>query len=110
MIGSHNQRSEDIADKVLWLEDGQFKETVTIAIDPLCKMVVEKEKAPGAEWSGMLYNFCAKGCQDEFIRENRKIIINFPREKERVLSPEHSSIIIELMSEPFLMSEITISS
>ncbi len=34
VIVSHDQRIKDIADRVLWLEDGQFKEMVTIATDP----------------------------------------------------------------------------
>jgi len=31
VIVSHDQRIKDIADRVLWLEDGQFKEMVTMA-------------------------------------------------------------------------------
>ncbi len=69
MIVSHDQRIKDIADRVMWLEDGQFKEMVTMAIDPVCKMAVEKEKSLSAEWNGKMYYFCAKGCQEEFIRE-----------------------------------------
>ncbi len=33
VIVSHDQRIKDIADRVLWLEDGQFKEMVTIATE-----------------------------------------------------------------------------
>ncbi|MBI3361457.1 MAG: ABC transporter ATP-binding protein, partial [Chloroflexi bacterium] len=45
VIVSHDQRIKDIADSVLWLEDGQFKEMVTMATDPVCGMAVEREKA-----------------------------------------------------------------
>ena len=45
VIVSHDQRIKDIADRVLWLEDGQFKEMVTMAIDPVCGMTVERETA-----------------------------------------------------------------
>jgi putative ABC transport system ATP-binding protein len=45
VIVSHDQRIKDIADRVLWLEDGQFKEMVTMATDPVC---------------GMTLYFCAK--------------------------------------------------
>lgn len=72
VIVSHDQRIKDIADRVLWLEDGQFKEMVTMAIDPVCKMAVEKEKSLSAEWRGRTYYFCARGCQEEFIRETGK--------------------------------------
>ena len=67
MIVSHDQRIKDIADRVLWLEDGEFKEIMTMATDPVCQMVVEQEKAVSAEWNGQTYYFCAKGCRDEFL-------------------------------------------
>ncbi len=35
VIVSHDQRIKDIADRVLWLEDGQFKEVITLATDPI---------------------------------------------------------------------------
>ena len=66
VIVSHDQRIKDIADRVLWLEDGEFKETVTMAIDPVCGMSVEREKAFNLEVGGMFYYFCAKGCRDEY--------------------------------------------
>jgi putative ABC transport system ATP-binding protein len=66
VIVSHDQRIKDIADRVLWLEDGEFKETVTMAIDPVCGMSVEREKAVSLESEGQDYYFCAQGCRDEF--------------------------------------------
>lgn len=67
VIVSHDQRIKDIADRVLWLEDGEFKETVTMAIDPICGMSVEREKSIHLEWEGQNYYFCAQGCRDEFV-------------------------------------------
>jgi len=67
VIVSHDQRIKDIADRVLWLEDGEFKEITTMTTDPVCQMVVEQEKAVYAEWNGQAYYFCAKGCRDEFL-------------------------------------------
>jgi len=67
VIVSHDQRIKDIADRVLWLEDGEFKEIMTMATDPVCQMVVEQEKAVSAEWNGQAYHFCAQGCRDEFL-------------------------------------------
>ncbi len=67
VIVSHDQRIKDIADRVLWLEDGQFKEMVAMATDPVCGMTVEREKAAAAvELNGTTYYFCARGCRDEF--------------------------------------------
>ena len=67
VIVSHDQRIKDIADRVLWLEDGEFRETVTMAVDPVCGMAVERDKAVSVEWKGKTYYFCAHGCRDEFV-------------------------------------------
>lgn len=67
IIVSHDQRIKDIADRVLWLEDGQFKEMVTMATDPVCGMALEREKATAVlEVGGTTYYFCSKGCRAEF--------------------------------------------
>ncbi|HEX2916366.1 MAG TPA: ATP-binding cassette domain-containing protein [Chloroflexia bacterium] len=67
VIVSHDQRIKDIADRVVWLEDGQFREMATMATDPVCQMVVEQEKAVSAEWQGQLFYFCSRGCRNEFL-------------------------------------------
>jgi len=69
VIVSHDQRIKDIADRVLWLEDGQFKEMVEMATDPVCGMKIEKENAISTEWEGQFYYFCAGGCRDEFTSD-----------------------------------------
>jgi putative ABC transport system ATP-binding protein len=70
VIVSHDQRIKDIADRVLWLEDGKFQDIVTMAIDPVCGMTVERDKAIRLDWDGgQTFYFCAKGCRDEFIRD-----------------------------------------
>ena len=74
VIVSHDQRIKDIADRVLWLEDGEFKETVTMAIDPVCGMSVEREKAVSLESEGQDYYFCAQGCRDEFKNKLRSTL------------------------------------
>jgi putative ABC transport system ATP-binding protein len=66
IIVSHDQRIKDIADRVLWLEDGEFKETVMMAVDPVCGMSIEREKAFRLEWEGEMYYFCAQGCREEY--------------------------------------------
>jgi len=67
VIVSHDQRIKDIADRVLWLEDGQFKNMVTMAEDPVCKMAVEREKGISAGWNGRTFHFCSRGCRAEFL-------------------------------------------
>jgi len=67
VIVSHDQRIRDIADRVLWLEDGQFKNIVTMATDPVCGMAVEREMAVTGEREGEAYWFCSRGCREEFL-------------------------------------------
>jgi len=69
VIVSHDARIKDIADRVLWLEDGRFKDMVSMATDPVCGMAVEKEKAVVAEWNGQTLYFCSRGCRDEFFED-----------------------------------------
>jgi putative ABC transport system ATP-binding protein len=66
VIVSHDQRIKEIADRVLWLEDGQFKAMLEMAIDPVCGMAVERDNAITGEWDGQTFFFCAQGCRDEF--------------------------------------------
>lgn len=75
VIVSHDARIKDIADRVLWLEDGQFKDMVTMHTDPVCGMAVEQERAEAggmlAEHDHQTYYFCSKGCRDEFLAQRR---------------------------------------
>ncbi len=73
VIVSHDQRIKNIADRVLWLEDGQFKEMVTMATDPVCGMTVEREKAAATSvFDGATYYFCSRGCRLEFETEPKR--------------------------------------
>ena len=83
VIVSHDQRIKDIADRVLWLEDGQFKEIVTMATDPVCGMAVERERAFKLEWEGQLFYFCAKGCRDEFASHPEQFTRRIIQQVER---------------------------
>jgi len=67
VIVSHDQRIRDIADRVLWLEDGQFKDIVLLATDPVCGMSVERGGAAHQlDYRGTSYYFCARGCLQDF--------------------------------------------
>ena len=79
VIVSHDARIKDIADRVLWLEDGQFKDIVEMATDPVCGMAVERDGSVTGMRDGGTYYFCAKGCRDEFLE---------PREPARSSSPD----------------------
>ncbi len=79
VIVSHDQRIQDIADRVLWLEDGAFKEMATMATDPVCRMKVEREKAVTTEWDGQLYSFCSRGCRNEFLEEPQQFLNAVPQ-------------------------------
>ncbi len=81
VIVSHDQRIRDIADRVLGLEDGQFKEIMTMATDPVCGMTVEREKAISAVWNGKRYYFCAQGCLEEFDQGVRRLSAKMPIHK-----------------------------
>jgi putative ABC transport system ATP-binding protein len=70
LIVSHDERLREIADRVLWLEDGQFKELAALATDPVCGMRVEPAQALALEWEGETLYFCAAGCRDQFEREH----------------------------------------
>lgn len=76
IIVSHDQRLKDIADRVLWLEDGQFKNVVEMALDPVCGMSVDKNSAPAkVEYNGHTIYFCARGCRDEFLAAPEQVLI-----------------------------------
>jgi putative ABC transport system ATP-binding protein len=84
VIVSHDQRIKDIADRVLWLEDGQFNEMVAMTTDPVCGMTVEREKAINITWNDQIIYFCANGCREEFISHPEHFIGEIIREKERI--------------------------
>jgi putative ABC transport system ATP-binding protein len=79
VIVSHDQRIQDIADRVLWLEDGQFKEMATMATDPVCGMKIEQEKAVALEWEGQSFSFCSKGCRSEFLEGPQQFLSTVPQ-------------------------------
>lgn len=72
VVVSHDPRIVDIADRVLWLEDGrlsakqrEFEEKVK---DPVCGMQLElKEVAFSTNYQGRVYHFCSGKCRDKFL-------------------------------------------
>ena len=67
VIVSHDERLKDIADRVLWLEDGRFSREDELVTDPVCGMSLERADARySLEVDGQTYWFCCQGCQKEF--------------------------------------------
>jgi putative ABC transport system ATP-binding protein len=69
VIVSHDDRLREIADRVLWLEDGGFRELAAMAIDPVCKMAVETGAGPHVEHDGDAVWFCSDFCRAEFLAD-----------------------------------------
>jgi putative ABC transport system ATP-binding protein len=86
VIVSHDQRIRDIADRVLWLEDGEFKEMATLAIDPVCGMAVERERSASADRAGESYWFCSNGCRAEFLGTLRPERVAWPARARSLLA------------------------
>ncbi len=46
-----------------------------MAIDPICKMEVDEEKATATyEYRGKTYYFCAVGCKERFAQDPEKYL------------------------------------
>ena len=68
---THDPRVEDIADRILWLEDGELRdrklEQHKWARDPVCGMKVDEWTATlFSVYQGQRYVFCSKRCQEKF--------------------------------------------
>jgi putative ABC transport system ATP-binding protein len=74
VIVSHDERIKDIADRVLWLEDGQFKDVVSMATDPVCGMAIERARAVTGHRDGKQYYFCSSGCMREFLESPAEFV------------------------------------
>ena len=69
VIVSHDTRLTEIADRVLWLEDGTFRELATMATDPVCGMAVPQHDRPHLQLDGTLWWFCSVACRQEFAAD-----------------------------------------
>ena len=67
VIVSHDDRLKDIADRILWLEDGRFRELAALAHDPICGMPVDTSTAERLDADGQSHWFCSKHCRDEYV-------------------------------------------
>ena len=74
VIVSHDHRIREVADRVLWLEDGRFKDIGRLERDPNCGMAIEPEGAHALTHEGRTYYFCSAGCRREF-EENPSAVL-----------------------------------
>jgi len=63
---SHDTRLKDVADRILWLEDGAFRNLHNMATDPVCGMSVDPKDAPHLQVDEELVYFCSTACRDEY--------------------------------------------
>ena len=74
IIVSHDDRLKEIADRILWLEDGRFRELSAMATDPVCGMPVQTEKGPHLDRAGRTWWFCSTNCRDEFSTDPERFV------------------------------------
>ena len=71
VIVTHDNRIEDIADRILWLEDGKLRdrkaEPHEWVTDPVCGMRVDRWTATEhASHGGETFAFCTARCREQF--------------------------------------------
>ncbi len=71
ILVTHDPRVEDVADRVLWLEDGALRdrkaEPHSWVKDPVCGMRVDEWTAViTREYGGARYVFCSSRCRERF--------------------------------------------
>lgn len=75
IVVSHDQRIREVADRVLWLEDGRFKDMGRLATDPVCGMIIEVDEAKASlHHAGKTYYFCSRGCSWEFETDPETVL------------------------------------
>jgi putative ABC transport system ATP-binding protein len=82
VIVSHDHRIREVADRVLWLEDGRFKDIGRLVRDPVCGMSVEQEGAPALAFESQTYYFCSRGCRSEFEEDPQRFLSATGRPEE----------------------------
>ena len=71
VLVTHDPRVEDVADRILWLEDGAFRDRKTEqhswVRDPVCGMRIDEWRATLlTEHQGHRYLFCSTRCRERF--------------------------------------------
>lgn len=66
IIVTHDGRLHDIANRVVWLEDGTLRTLDTLHTDPVCGMTVTPADKPHLDINGRVWWFCSPNCREEF--------------------------------------------
>lgn len=79
LMVTHDPRVEEIADRILWLEDGAIRdrksEQHAWVKDPVCGMRIDKWTATiSREFKGQQYFFCSSRCLEHFNKQSEKYI------------------------------------
>jgi len=82
VIVGHDARLTDVADRVLWLEDGAFRSISDMATDPLCGIAVGRQRTPHVVHDGTTWYFCSPECREEFVRYPMRFIANMATARE----------------------------
>jgi putative ABC transport system ATP-binding protein len=70
VIVSHDERLREVADRVLWLEDGRLKALAALVRDPVCGVLLDPAQSPvSLEEDGSVLYFCSRGCRDQYQQE-----------------------------------------
>jgi len=72
LIVTHDQRVEEVADRVLWLEDGALRDRKAEARDwvrdPVCHMALDGWTSTiFADHGGTRFHFCSDRCRERFV-------------------------------------------
>ncbi|MFA5937740.1 MAG: ATP-binding cassette domain-containing protein [Sinimarinibacterium sp.] len=79
VIVTHDPRIEEIADRLLWLEDGRLRDRKqdrhNWAVDPVCGMRVDRWTVTQlASHDGHEYAFCSARCRERFVADPAKYL------------------------------------
>ena len=74
LIVTHDPRVEEVADRVLWLEDGAIRDRppqeYEWARDPVCGMKVDRQTATNrSQHQAREYVFCSSKCRERFVAD-----------------------------------------
>jgi len=80
ILVTHDPRVEDVADRILWLEDGTLRDRRTEAHDwahcPVCRMRIDQWTAQiTTEHAGRRYVFCSERCQQRFVENPQRFTL-----------------------------------
>jgi len=81
LMVTHDPRVEEIADRILWLEDGQIRDRKSEqhdwVKDPVCGMRVDSWSAIyKTDYEQRKLVFCSSRCLERFTKEPRRYVIN----------------------------------